>query len=422
MPVFAAGRSRATSSRSWRRGSALVFSISGVDDGYSLARARLSPAGDDRAVPPAAPADRRGPRLRDGGFASELGLRWRAERASLDLALFHMDKDGVILRDSAGFNVSGGKTRHEGLEYEGDWSFADDWSLSAAGTVARHEYRFTAAVEQGEQITSGNDMDTAPRNIHSLRLHHDAAWLRRRTRMALDRRLLGERGQHRALWRPRPRQPAALGRAREGLDAGSFASRTCSMRPTRTARTSLSATTVIFRVAVAHTSSNSAGGRTDPCNTVPWRSRRFVGATLALQVGMAGTMRSHVGSPMAAALVNFAVGTMFLVVAVALGRGSLAGLAQAGAAPWWAWGAGILGGLYITASAAFGPIARRCDISRPDRRRPDGRGARARPLRAARFSRAPARCLARRRRPARHRRNVPARPAELKGTHFTVKR
>jgi transporter family-2 protein len=81
----------------------------------------------------------------------------------------------------------------------------------------------------------------------------------------------------------------------------------------------------------------------------------FVGATLALQVGMAATMKNHVGSPMAAALVNFAVGTVFLLLAVALGRGSLAGLAQAGAAPWWAWGAGILGGLYITSSAAFGP-------------------------------------------------------------------
>jgi transporter family-2 protein len=81
----------------------------------------------------------------------------------------------------------------------------------------------------------------------------------------------------------------------------------------------------------------------------------MVGATLALQVGMAATMKNHVGSPMAAALVNFVVGTMFLFIAVALGRGSLAGLAQAGAAPWWAWGAGILGGIYITSSAAFGP-------------------------------------------------------------------
>ena len=31
-------------------------------------------------------------------------------------------------------------------------------------------------------------------------------------------------------------------------------------------------------------------------------------------------------------------------------------IAGATAAPWWAWGAGILGGLYIAASAAFGPM------------------------------------------------------------------
>jgi outer membrane receptor protein involved in Fe transport len=109
--------------------------------------------------------------------AAEIGLRWRSEELSLDLALFHMDKRDVILRDSAGFNVSGGRTRHAGLEYEADWAFAGDWLLSAAGTLARHEYRFTAAVEQGEQITSGNDVDTAPRDIHALRIRRDAAWL-----------------------------------------------------------------------------------------------------------------------------------------------------------------------------------------------------------------------------------------------------
>jgi outer membrane receptor protein involved in Fe transport len=105
--------------------------------------------------------------------AAELGLHLRTGPLALDIALFHMDKRDVILRDSAGFNVSGGRTRHVGLEYQGDWSFADNWILSAAGTVARHEYRFTAAVEQGEQITSGNDVDTAPRNIHGLRLRRE---------------------------------------------------------------------------------------------------------------------------------------------------------------------------------------------------------------------------------------------------------
>jgi outer membrane receptor protein involved in Fe transport len=109
--------------------------------------------------------------------AAEIGLRVRAATASLDVAAYHMDKDNAILRDSAGFNVSGGKTRHVGLEYEGDWSFAEGWTVSATGTYARHEYRFTAAVEQGEQITAGDDMDTAPREVNALRLRRTGSLL-----------------------------------------------------------------------------------------------------------------------------------------------------------------------------------------------------------------------------------------------------
>ena len=107
----------------------------------------------------------------------ELGLRWRSAEFSADVAAFHMDKRDVILRDSAGFNVSGGRTRHVGAEYQADWAILDAWTLSAAGTFADHEYRFNAAVEQGEMITSGNDVDTAPRDIHGLRLRHDGSWL-----------------------------------------------------------------------------------------------------------------------------------------------------------------------------------------------------------------------------------------------------
>jgi outer membrane receptor protein involved in Fe transport len=106
--------------------------------------------------------------------AAEIGWRLRRGGASLDVAAFQMDKDNVILRDSAGFNVSGGRTRHRGIEYEAAWDFASGWSLSGAGTFADHEYRFTAAIEQGEQITEGNEIDTAPRHVHAARLRHDA--------------------------------------------------------------------------------------------------------------------------------------------------------------------------------------------------------------------------------------------------------
>ena len=109
--------------------------------------------------------------------AAEVGLRWRGASAAFDFAAFTMDKRNVILRDSAGFNISGGSTRHRGLEYDFDWSFAESWTIAGSGSVARHEYRFTAAVEQGEQITAGNDVDTAPHDLHALRLRHDAGGL-----------------------------------------------------------------------------------------------------------------------------------------------------------------------------------------------------------------------------------------------------
>ncbi|MGQ0383770.1 MAG: TonB-dependent receptor [Gammaproteobacteria bacterium] len=106
--------------------------------------------------------------------AAELGWRWHGAALGIDLAAFAMEKLDVILRDSAGFNLSGGRTRHRGLEIEVDWRIAHGWSLAGSGTIARHEYRFTAAVEQGEQISSGNDVDTAPRELSAVRLRRDA--------------------------------------------------------------------------------------------------------------------------------------------------------------------------------------------------------------------------------------------------------
>jgi outer membrane receptor protein involved in Fe transport len=110
--------------------------------------------------------------------AAELGWRWHGDSVSLDLAAFTMEKRDVILRDSAGFNVAGGRTRHRGLEYEFDWRVGSGWTLAGSGTVAHHEYRFTAAVEQGEQITAGNDVDTAPREAHAIRLQYASARMR----------------------------------------------------------------------------------------------------------------------------------------------------------------------------------------------------------------------------------------------------
>ena len=82
----------------------------------------------------------------------------------------------------------------------------------------------------------------------------------------------------------------------------------------------------------------------------------LVGASLAVQIGLNATMSRHIGSPMAAALVNFVVGTLVLFLIVLFSRGSLPMLAQAGGAPWWAWAGGLLGACFISASTAYGPM------------------------------------------------------------------
>jgi iron complex outermembrane receptor protein len=96
-----------------------------------------------------------------------------------------MRKEDVILRESSGFNVSDGRTSHRGVEYELRWRPVEAVEIAASGTFARHQYEFSRAIEGGESIVRGNDVDTAPRDIHRAtvnwhpgeRLALEAEWL-----------------------------------------------------------------------------------------------------------------------------------------------------------------------------------------------------------------------------------------------------
>jgi len=124
----------------------------------------------------------------------EFGWKYARANTRLSAALFDMKKEHVILREANGFNVSDGSTSHRGFEYEARQQFATvPLTLSLAGTVARHLYDFSRSVDGGETIVKGNDVDTAPRNIHTaaldwvidglahgasqLELHLDGTWL-----------------------------------------------------------------------------------------------------------------------------------------------------------------------------------------------------------------------------------------------------
>ncbi|NBX57821.1 MAG: TonB-dependent receptor [Gammaproteobacteria bacterium] len=105
-----------------------------------------------------------------------------------NLAVFSARKSDVILRDANGFNVIGGRTRHEGVEYELDWQALPRFRVGLGGTFARHRYDFSRAIEGGETITSGRDIDTAPRHLHRLAL---SAQPHERISIELDVRRVG---------------------------------------------------------------------------------------------------------------------------------------------------------------------------------------------------------------------------------------
>lgn len=101
----------------------------------------------------------------------ELGARGQFSTFGYSLAAFDMAKDNVIFRDANAFNVSDGRTKHRGVEYEFNWAILESLRVALAGTYARHTYDFNRSVEQGETIVAGRDVDTAPRHVNTARIN-----------------------------------------------------------------------------------------------------------------------------------------------------------------------------------------------------------------------------------------------------------
>ena len=108
--------------------------------------------------------------------AVELGLRaGLGDRVNVDLAGFWMDKRNFFFRDADGRNVTDGRTRHVGVEADVRIALLETLTLQSAVTYAAHTYRFdrnpgSDPDTQRENITSGDDVDTAPRVLANTRL------------------------------------------------------------------------------------------------------------------------------------------------------------------------------------------------------------------------------------------------------------
>jgi iron complex outermembrane recepter protein len=108
-------------------------------------------------------------------LALETGLRVQSQALSLHLAAFAQKKRNVLLRDANGFNIDGGRTRHHGIEYDLEWRPTRAWQLSLGGSWAVHRYAFSRAIEGGETVIDGRDIDTAPRHLLNAQLRWQAA-------------------------------------------------------------------------------------------------------------------------------------------------------------------------------------------------------------------------------------------------------
>ena len=100
----------------------------------------------------------------------EVGWRGGSDRWSADVAAFFMKKRDSVIRDAEGFNVSSGKSRHTGAEFELDTLLVENLRLALVASYTRHEYDFDLVAARGETFLSGNDIDTAPRWLGSLEL------------------------------------------------------------------------------------------------------------------------------------------------------------------------------------------------------------------------------------------------------------
>jgi transporter family-2 protein len=80
-----------------------------------------------------------------------------------------------------------------------------------------------------------------------------------------------------------------------------------------------------------------------------------VGSALPVQAAINTSMRTYVGRPEWAAVVNFAVGLAALLAWLVVSRQQAPALGAVGRAPWWAWTGGFLGAIYVSAVVLLTP-------------------------------------------------------------------
>jgi outer membrane receptor protein involved in Fe transport len=110
----------------------------------------------------------------DSERADSFEVGWRTTRRGLsaDVAIFAMQKRDSVFRDAEGFNVTGARTDHQGIEASFDWQLHPSLTVGLDASYARHRYDFNSVAARGETFQKGRDVDTAPRLIGSIEIDY----------------------------------------------------------------------------------------------------------------------------------------------------------------------------------------------------------------------------------------------------------
>jgi len=100
----------------------------------------------------------------------EAGYRVGRDGISYALTAYYMTKDNVIFQDSDRNNVSGGETKHRGIEFNSVVSLTEQLSLNLVASYARHTYEANVAPLGTTIVLDGKDMDTAPELVGNFQL------------------------------------------------------------------------------------------------------------------------------------------------------------------------------------------------------------------------------------------------------------
>ena len=85
----------------------------------------------------------------------------------------------------------------------------------------------------------------------------------------------------------------------------------------------------------------------------------IIGLLVPVQTSINTRLRGVVGSPFLASLISFSIGSLFLLLLVLLVDGDFTGLSATADEPFWIWGGGLLGVIYLTGNILLFPRDRK---------------------------------------------------------------